>query len=232
MPVSTDRARDNYAQQHDGHHNGNGYHAERAGVQVGGHHPDLHDDAARKHRLEAAVREILTLVGEDPERDGLVKTPHRVAKMYDELLEGYQQDLATVVNGAFFDVSYDRGEMVVVADIEYNSLCEHHMLPFVGKVHVAYIPRRSVIGLSKIPRIVDMFAHRLQVQERLTNEIADALVEALDPAGVMVVLEGQHMCASLRGVKKHGTNMITTAKRGEFRTSPELRDEFYRAIGK
>ncbi len=152
--------------------------------------------------------------------------------MYDELLEGYQQDLATVVNGAFFDVSYDRGEMVVVADIEYNSLCEHHMLPFVGKVDVAYIPRRSVIGLSKIPRIVDMFAHRLQVQERLTNEIADALVEALDPAGVMVVLEGQHMCASLRGVKKHGTNMITTAKRGWFRTSPELRDEFYRAIGK
>ena len=232
MPVTTDRARDNHAQQHDGHHNGNGYHAERAGVQIGARRPDLLTEAERKHRLEAAVREILTLVGEDPDREGLVKTPHRVAKMYDELLEGYQQDLATVVNGAFFDVSYDRGEMVVVADIEYNSLCEHHMLPFVGKAHVAYIPRRSVIGLSKIPRIVDMFAHRLQVQERLTNEIADALVEALDPAGVMVVVEGQHMCASLRGVKKHGANMITTAKRGEFRTNRDLRDEFYRAIGK
>ena len=193
---------------------------------------DLNDAAQRKGALEDAVRQILTLVGEDPNRDGLLKTPHRVAKMYGELLEGYEQDLATVVNDAYFDVEYGEGEMVIVADIEYNSLCEHHMLPFVGKAHVAYIPRDKVIGLSKIPRIVDMFAHRLQVQERMTNEIADAIIEALDPVGVMVVVEGQHMCGSIRGVKKHEAGMITTAKRGEFRTNRELRDEFYRLIGK
>lgn len=193
---------------------------------------DLNDAAQRKGALEDAVRQILTLVGEDPSRDGLLKTPHRVAKMYGELLEGYEQDLATVVNDAYFDVEYGEGEMVIVADIEYNSLCEHHMLPFVGKAHVAYIPRDKVIGLSKIPRIVDMFAHRLQVQERMTNEIADAIIEALDPVGVMVVVEGQHMCGSIRGVKKHEAGMITTAKRGEFRTNRELRDEFYRLIGK
>lgn len=182
--------------------------------------------------LEDAVRQILALVGEDPARDGLIKTPHRVAKMYDELLEGYHQDLETVVNNAYFDVEYGEGEMVIVNDIEYNSLCEHHMLPFVGKAHVAYIPRKQVIGLSKIPRIVDMFAHRLQVQERLTNEVADAIVEALDPVGVMVVVEGQHMCGSIRGVKKHEASMVTTARRGEFRTNDALRSEFYRLIGK
>lgn len=182
--------------------------------------------------IENAVREILLHVGENPDRDGLVKTPGRVARMFGELLEGYEQDLPTVVNDAYFDVEYGEGEMVVVQDIEYNSLCEHHMLPFVGKAHVAYIPRDKVIGLSKIPRIVDMFAHRLQVQERLTNQIADAIVEALDPLGVMVVVEGQHMCGSIRGVKKHDASMVTTARRGEFRTSAELRDEFYRLIGK
>ena len=186
----------------------------------------------REAAIEDAVRQILISVGEDPDRDGLVKTPQRVARMYDELLDGYTKDLKAVVNGAYFDVEYGDGEMVVVADIEYNSLCEHHMLPFVGKAHVAYIPRDKVIGLSKIPRIVDMFAHRLQVQERLTNEIADAIVEALDPVGVMVVVEGQHMCGSIRGVKKHGANMVTTARRGEFRTNRDLRDEFYRLIGK
>src|SRR5690606_31773222 len=180
--------------------------------------------------LEDAVRQILTLVGENPDRDGLVRTPHRVAKMYDELLEGYEQTLEEVVNDAYFDVEYGDGEMVVVKDIEYNSLCEHHMLPFVGKAHIAYIPGDKVIGLSKLPRIVDMFAHRLQVQERMTNEIADAIVEALDPAGVMVVVEGQHMCGSIRGVKKHDASMVTTARRGEFRTSRDLRDEFYRLI--
>lgn len=185
-----------------------------------------------KQAIEQSVREILINVGEDPDRDGLVKTPHRVAKMFDELLEGYHKNLEEVLNGAMFDVDYDDGEMVIVADIEYNSLCEHHMLPFIGKAHVAYIPRDKVVGLSKIPRIVDMFARRLQVQERMTNEIADALVEALDPVGVMVVVEGQHMCGALRGVKKHGVNMVTTAKRGEFRSSAELRDEFYRLIGR
>jgi GTP cyclohydrolase I len=131
-----------------------------------------------------------------------------------------------------FDVEYGESEMVVVANIEYNSLCEHHMLPFVGKAHVGYIPGEKVVGLSKIPRIVDMFARRLQVQERLTNEIADAIEGAIGTAGVMVVIEGQHSCAALRGVKKHGVNMTTTAKRGEFRQNRDARDEFYRLIGK
>jgi len=182
--------------------------------------------------IEAAVRQILIHVGEDPERDGLRRTPERVARMYEELLEGYQQDLPTILNDALFEVEYGEGEMVVVADIEYQSLCEHHMLPFVGKAHVAYLPHGQVIGLSKIPRIVDMFARRLQVQERLTNEIADALGQVINPAGVMVVVEGEHSCASLRGVKKHGVNMVTTAKRGVFRTDRDLRDEFYRLIGR
>ncbi len=181
--------------------------------------------------IEDAVRLILLNVGEDPDRDGLLRTPHRVAKMYDELLEGYRQDAETIINGAMFDVEYGEGEMIVVANIEYVSMCEHHMLPFTGKAHVAYIPRDKVVGLSKIPRIVDMFARRLQVQERLTNEIADTLETYLDPLGVMVVVEGQHSCAALRGVKKHGINMVTTAKRGEFRTNPALVDEFYRLAG-
>ena len=185
-----------------------------------------------KAEIEDAVRLILLNVGEDPQRDGLLRTPHRVAKMYDELLEGYRQDVATIINNAMFDVGYGEGEMVVVANIDYTSMCEHHMLPFTGRAHVAYIPRDKVIGLSKIPRIVDMFARRLQVQERLTNEIADALHEHLNPLGVIVVIEGQHSCAALRGVKKHDVNMVTTAKRGEFRTNRDLRDEFYRMIGK
>jgi len=180
---------------------------------------------------EDAVRLILLNVGEDPQRDGLLRTPHRVAKMYSELLEGYQQNVETILNGALFDVEYGEGEMIVIANIEYTSMCEHHMLPFTGKAHVAYIPRDKVVGLSKIPRIVDMFARRLQIQERLTNEIADAIESALNPLGVMIVVEGQHSCAALRGVKKHGVTMVTTAKRGDFRTSAELRDEFYRLAG-
>jgi GTP cyclohydrolase I len=219
---------------------GNGHHYHGAN---GDAHPYTGDESAPIRRvadhdggdkaaIERAVRQILVHVGEDPDRDGLVKTPHRVAKMFDELLEGYEQDLETVVNGAYFDVQYGEGEMIVVKDIEYNSLCEHHMLPFIGKVHVAYIPRDKVIGLSKIPRIVDMFAHRLQVQERLTNQVADAIVEALDPLGVMVVVEGQHMCSAIRGVEKHEAGMVTTAARGEFRTDPARRDEFYRLIGR
>lgn len=182
--------------------------------------------------IKIAVRQILANVGEDPDRDGLKQTPNRVARMYSELLQGYHQDVKTVINGAMFDVEYGEDEMVVVGDIPYNSMCEHHMLPFVGKVHVGYIPGDKVVGLSKIPRIVDMFARRLQVQERLTNEIADALEQAINPKGVMVVVEGQHSCASLRGVKKHGINMTTTARRGEFRSDLKTRDEFYRLIGK
>lgn len=185
-----------------------------------------------KTAIEEAVRKILLHVGEDPNRDGLLKTPHRVAKMYGELLEGYHQNLEKIINGALFEVEYGEGEMVMVANIDYSSMCEHHLLPFVGKVHVAYIPRKQVVGLSKIPRIVDMFARRLQIQERLTNEIADAIQDTLDPVGVMVVVEGQHSCAALRGVKKHDVNMVTTAKRGEFRTNPALRDEFYRLLNR
>ncbi len=182
--------------------------------------------------IEAAVRRILLAVGEDPERDGLVGTPERVARMYGEVLEGYGQDPRAVINGALFDMRYDEGEVITVANIPYMSLCEHHMLPFVGSAHVAYVPRDKVVGLSKIPRLVDVFARRLQVQERLTNEIADALCEVLDPLGVMVVVEGQHSCAALRGVKKHGVNMITTAKRGRFRTERGLCDDVYRQIGR
>jgi len=181
--------------------------------------------------LERAVSQILTCVGEDPEREGLKNTPRRVARMYGELLGGYAMDLETVVNGARFEVAYGDSEMVMAQTIEYASMCEHHMLPFVGKAHVAYIPAGRVIGLSKIPRIVDMFARRLQVQERLTNEIADALEEAIAPRGVMVVLVGEHSCASLRGVKKHGMSMKTTATRGDFKSKPEPRQEFYRMLG-
>jgi len=195
---------------------------------------DVHalESLDRHGAIQDAVRTILQQVGEDPTRDGLLRTPYRVAKMYDELLAGYHQDVQTILNGALFDVDYGDGEMVMVAHIDYNSLCEHHMLPFTGQVHVAYLPRKKVVGLSKIPRIVDMYARRLQVQERMTNEIADALDTALDPVGVMVVVEGQHSCAALRGVEKHGINMVTTAKRGEFRTNPALRDEFYRLLGR
>jgi len=182
--------------------------------------------------IEGAVHQILLNVGEDPERDGLKETPNRVARMYAELLEGYQQSAASVVGDALFDVEHGEGEMVVVADIPYASMCEHHMLPFVGKAHVGYLPGEKVVGLSKIPRIVDMFARRLQVQERMTNEIATALEQAIAPRGVMVVVEGQHSCAQLRGVKKHGVNMVTTAQRGAFRTDRELRDEFYRLSGR
>ena len=181
--------------------------------------------------MREAVTQILACVGEDPSRDGLRDTPRRVAKMYAELLGGYLEDLDTIVNGARFDVEYGSGEMVIASDIEYASMCEHHMLPFTGKAHVAYIPNGRVIGLSKIPRIVDMFAHRLQVQERLTNEIADALESAIAPQGVMVVLDGRHSCAGLRGVKKHGMNMTTTAQRGAFRDDRGQREEFYRLLG-
>jgi GTP cyclohydrolase I len=182
--------------------------------------------------IELATSDIISAIGEDPAREGLADTPMRVARAYAELLEGYRQDLQTVVNGALFPVEYGAEELVVVADIEYNSMCEHHMLPFTGRVHAAYLPRDRVIGLSKIPRIVDMYAKRLQIQERLANEIADAIDGVLDARGVMVVVEGRHSCASLRGVKKHGTNMLTTARRGAFVTDAALRDEFYRLIGR
>lgn len=180
--------------------------------------------------IEASVWEMLVNLGEDPQRDGLLNTPKRVRKMYRELLAGYDTDPVALINNAIFDVDYD--EMVLVKDIELHSLCEHHMLPFVGKAHVAYLPQGKVIGLSKIPRIVDMFSRRLQVQERLTTQIADFLEDALQPRGVAVVVEAAHMCATLRGVKKADTRMVTQTFRGEFKTDAELRREFMQHINR
>lgn len=177
-----------------------------------------------KAAIEDAVRDILINVGEDPEREGLQRTPHRVAKMYGEVLEGYATDPVALVNGALFDVEYD--EMVVVKDIEFFSMCEHHMLPFFGRAHVAYIPGKKIIGLSKLPRIVDMFARRLQVQERMTRQIADMIDEVLAPQGVAVVVEGSHMCGMMRGVEKEHPRMVTTAMLGAFKTDRDVRNEF------
>jgi GTP cyclohydrolase I len=187
-----------------------------------GTHP--HDHAEQHARIEAAVEEILINVGEDPAREGLERTPQRVARMYDELLAGYDVDPLALINNALFDVEYD--EMVLVKDIEFYSLCEHHMLPFVGKAHVAYMPDSKVIGLSKIPRIVDMFARRLQVQERMTRQIADFLDAVLHPKGVAVVVEGAHMCSMMRGVKKANARMTTSAMLGSFKDNPQTRAEF------
>lgn len=174
--------------------------------------------------IEKAVRDILISVGEDPDRDGLVGTPDRVARSYGELLSGYHMNPDTLINNALFDVEYQ--EMVVVQDIDFHSLCEHHMLPFYGRAHVAYIPKKKVIGLSKIPRIVDMFSRRLQVQERMTQQIAEFVQEVIDPDGVGVVVEGLHMCAMMRGVKKANSWMTTSAMLGAFRESEKTRAEF------
>lgn len=174
--------------------------------------------------IEHAVRDILINVGEDPNREGLLRTPHRVAKMYGEVLEGYDIDPVALVNGALFDVEYD--EMVVVKDIEFFSLCEHHMLPFFGRAHVAYLPGKKIIGLSKLPRMVDMFARRLQVQERMTRQIADMIDEMLKPKGVAVVVEGSHMCGMMRGVEKEHPRMVTTAMLGVFKNDRAVRNEF------
>jgi GTP cyclohydrolase I len=174
--------------------------------------------------IESATVSVLHAVGEDPSREGLARTPNRVARMYDELLSGYRTDPAKLINDALFEVDYS--DMVIVKDIEFYSLCEHHTLPFLGHVHVAYIPNRKVIGLSKIPRIVDMFARRLQVQERMTHQIADFINEVLNPMGVAVVAEGIHLCAMMRGVKKSDTSMTTSAMLGLFRENSTTRAEF------
>jgi GTP cyclohydrolase IA len=173
---------------------------------------------------EEAVLRLLHSLGERPEREGLKNTPKRVARMFIELLSGYHADPQRIVNGALFNISYD--EMVIVRDIEFYSLCEHHMLPFMGRTHVAYMPAGKVIGLSKIPRIVDVYARRLQVQERMTRQIADLLQELLEPNGVAVVVEGLHLCSMMRGVKKHDARMTTSAMHGSFRTNPSTRQEF------
>jgi GTP cyclohydrolase IA len=184
----------------------------------------LPGDGVDHDAIQECVRQMLVGFGEDPDREGLLKTPERVARMYDELLGGYRIDPVAMVNDALFEVEYD--EMVIVRDIEYYSLCEHHMLPFIGRAHVAYIPRGRVIGLSKIPRIVDMYSRRLQVQERMTRQIADFIQELLSPLGVAVVVEGLHLCSMMRGVRKHDARMTTSTMLGGFRTNMATRMEF------
>jgi len=171
------------------------------------------------------VHDLLLNLGEDPGREGLQRTPERVARMYQEILSGYQTDLTSLVNEAIFETEYQ--DMVLVRDIKFYSLCEHHMLPFYGLAHVAYIPDGKIIGLSKIPRLVEMFARRLQVQERLTQQIADTLQDILHPKGIAVMVEGAHMCAMMRGVKKSDTRMVTTSMLGAFRTDDRLRQDFF-----
>jgi GTP cyclohydrolase I len=178
--------------------------------------------------IEQAMTTILAEIGEDPQREGLLKTPARFARMFSELTAGYQVDPTALINDAVFTVDYD--EMVLVRDIHFYSLCEHHLLPFYGRAHVAYLPQGKVLGLSKIPRIVEMFARRLQVQERLTVQIADFIVQAIDPGGVAVVAEGVHMCSVMRGVRKESASMVTSAMRGGFRTDPKTRSEFLELI--
>jgi GTP cyclohydrolase IA len=175
-------------------------------------------------KIENSVHDILEAFGEDPNRDGLQRTPERIARMYEELLAGYRTDPVELVNGAVFEVEYD--EMVIVRDIEFYSMCEHHMLPFIGRAHVAYIPHNCVIGLSKIPRIIDMFARRLQVQERMTRQVADLIMELVHPSGVAVVVEAIHLCSMIRGVQKHDARMTTSTMLGTFRTNMATRMEF------
>ena len=187
-------------------------------------------DEACSGEIECATLDILRAIGEDVTREGLLDTPKRVARAYEELTAGYHVDPVHLINDAIFDVNYD--EMVIVRDIDFYSLCEHHLLPFLGQVDVAYLPNGKVIGLSKIPRIVEMFARRLQVQERMTQEIAQFLDEALHPLGVAVVVEGLHMCAAMRGVKKANARMVTSAMLGTFKTNVATRAEFLRHIGR
>jgi GTP cyclohydrolase I len=180
--------------------------------------------------IKEAVRSILISVGEDPQREGLLNTPDRVSRMYQELLSGYTTDPRAMINDALFDSQVD--EMVIVRNIEFSSLCEHHLLPFVGHAHVAYLPNGKVIGLSKIPRVVDMFARRLQIQENMTRQIADFLMGVLNPHGVAVVVNAHHMCASMRGVKKSQARMVTSAMCGAFKHDPRTRSEFMNHIGR
>jgi GTP cyclohydrolase I len=180
---------------------------------------------AQRAALADAVAEQLALLGEDPDREGLVRTPDRVADSLSWLTRGYGMRVKDVVNDALFD-SEGASNMVIVRDIELYSLCEHHMLPFFGKAHIAYIPNGRIVGLSKLPRIVDVFARRLQVQERLTEQIAGAIDEVLEPAGVGVIIEAQHLCMMMRGVEKQNSKTITSAVRGSFRSDPRTRDEF------
>ena len=181
-------------------------------------------------KIEELIKDLILQIGEDPEREGLIKTPERVAKAWQFLANGYEQDLNSIINDAIFKEDYD--EMVTVKDIDFFSLCEHHLLPFFGKAHVAYIPNGKIIGLSKIPRIVEMFSRRLQVQERMTQQIAESLNDVLSPKGVAVVLEGEHMCMQMRGVEKQNSFASTSAMLGQFRKSSETRSEFLSIINR
>ena len=178
--------------------------------------------------MEEQVRLILKALGEDPDREGLVRTPQRVAQALTFLTQGYQQDPAKVINDALFTEDYE--EMIVQRDIDFYSLCEHHLLPFFGKAHVAYIPHHKIVGISKLARLVDVYARRLQVQERLTNQIASIIMEMLDPLGVAVVIEGEHLCMRMRGVEKQNSMIITSTLLGAFRTRQETRNEFMTLI--
>jgi len=176
------------------------------------------------------IGEVLEAIGENPQREGLLRTPERVEKALRYLTSGYTEDIAKVLNGAIYDVKYD--EMVIVKDIEFFSMCEHHMLPFFGKMHIAYIARNKVIGLSKLPRIVDIFARRLQIQERLTQEVAQCIQDVLDPLGVGVIAEAQHFCMMMRGVEKQHSGTVTSTMLGTFRKNRETRNEFLSLVRK
>ncbi len=180
-------------------------------------------------QIEEAIRSLLREIGEDPERKGLKNTPERISRMYKELTSGYSVSPEDVINDAIYDEKYD--EMVVVKDVEFYSLCEHHMLPFFGKCHVAYVPKGKIIGISKIPRIIEVYSRRLQVQERMTVNIADFLNEALSPLGVAVVVEAYHLCMAMRGVKKAKANMLTSSMLGVFKKDERTRVEFLSFIG-
>ena len=180
--------------------------------------------------LEQITRKLLKEIGENPDREGLVRTPSRVAKSWEFFSKGYNQNLEDIINNAIFEE--DAKDMVIVRDIEFFSLCEHHLLPFFGKAHVGYIPNGKVVGLSKIPRIIDMFSRRLQVQERLTHQVAEALQDVLNPIGVAVVMEGRHMCMQMRGVEKQNSFASTSAMLGQFRKSSETRSEFLSIINR
>ncbi len=191
------------------------------------HMPEI--ESAETEKLVSIVNNLLVEIGEDPKREGLIKTPLRVAKAYKYLTQGYEQDVDTILNGAIFNECYN--EIVIVKDIDFFSLCEHHLLPFYGKCHVAYIPNNKIVGLSKIPRIVEMFSRRLQVQERMTKQIGDALFKALDPMGVAVVIEARHLCMMMRGVEKQNSKATTSNMLGVFKTNEKTRSEFLKLIG-
>jgi GTP cyclohydrolase I len=191
----------------------------------------LHEkEGAKPESVASLVRKMIALIGEDPEREGLKKTPERYEKALKFLTSGYHQNVDHLLNGATFSVCYD--EMVVVKDIEFFSLCEHHLLPFFGKAHVAYLPSKKVIGLSKVARLVNMFARRLQIQERMTSQIAKALEEKIAPQGVGVIIEARHLCMQMRGVEKQHGQAVTSAMLGAFRENKQTRDEFLALVGK